>query len=379
MKRIIPGLVLLLSALFTACDQEPLFWIIAHEYPPIEPIIEGSPSQIAAVTYADSSKALYVSNGDIWEWNVSASPHPNWHKMGNPPGGKIKTVAAAGEYLFSLERDTGIIRKFNGSVWSDVGGIVGTPEQIYGAGDYLFAGSRIGYPGASYGYSILAMDASSSSMTSIQSGTGLLQGAATDGATYYLGTMGGGIFATSDPTSSSGSVVSGTETYSIVGLIAHGTEIVAVTTRSQVVYLDGASFTEFASFNGTQFSGAMASWEDGDGNRLLLLGLKNSNGSFGFGYRELCWRDGGTFIEKKDLYTPGGEGEFSSVEQDLQYISAIGNHAVNALYVLPHDSPAIKADNIGRPIVLASTQNNGFWSYRVRGNRAQWNGEDNSN
>jgi len=380
MKRIMPGLLLLLSSLFIACDQEPLFWIIAHEYPPIEPLIEGSPSRIAEVTYPNSDPdlvrtVLYVTNGEIWEWNVSASPHPNWSNIGSP-GGKIKTVAATDGHLFSLDWD-GNIRKFDGSVWSSVGGISGKPEQIFGAGACLFAGSRTGTAGAKDGYCILAMNSTDTTMKSIRSGTGLLMGAAEQGGAYYLGTRGDGILLTTSPTSDlAGSAVSGTVDAIFSGLIKHGDQIVGVT-RNQVMYLNGGIFVELASYSSTEFSGAMASWENSDGDRLLLLGLQRSSGSFGYGYRELIWKAGESLNTNQNLYPPG-EGGVSSVEQDLQYISAIGNHVVNALYVVPFDSSANKADDKGRPIVLASTQKNGLWSYRTRSGRAQWNGEDNS-
>jgi len=368
MKRIVPGLFLLLffSFLFTTCDQEPLFWDIAHEYPPIEPSIKGSPSRIAAVTYSDSTR-LYVSNGEIWEWNITESLHPNWQNIGTP-GGKIKTVAGTNGYLFSLDRD-GTIRKFDGSAWSPspIDGISGTPEQIFGVGNYLFAGSLTGKVAEKDGYSIFAMNASGSSMTEIKPDTGLLMGAAENGGTYYLGTMRDGIFSTNG--SSPGSPVSGTEGVSIIGLVKHEGTIVAVTTGSRILY-GGASFSEFASYSGVYFSGAVASWEDKDGNRLLLLGLQRNNSSFGYGYREVNWDD-------KSIRTPG-EREISSVEKGSQYTSAIGNHAVTALYAVPPDSPADKADTEDRPIVFASTQKGGFWSYRIRKETPQWNGEDNS-
>jgi len=371
-----PGLFLILSSLFIACDQEPLFWDIAHEYPPIEPLIKGSPSKIIDVTYSNPARTvLYVSNGDIWEWDTSTSSNPNWREMGPQPGGKIKTVASAAGCLFSLDWD-GKIKKFDGSTWSSVSGTYGKPEQLFGAENYLFAGSLTGAPGTSTGYSIFGMAATNDSgMTLIKSDTGLLMGAAENGGKYYLGTRGGGIVSTS---SSLDDTVPEMESSSIVGLIKHGTTVVAVTTRREILYSSGGAFTSLGLSTTYYYSGAMASWENDNGDRLLLLGLLRSSGSFGFGYRELMWKSGENIDTDGRLYTPG-EDALSSVQQGSQYTSAIGNHAVLALYAIPPDSPAIKADGEDRPIVFASTLKEGLWSYRTRKDVPQWNGEDNSN
>jgi len=377
MKRLY-GLVLLLSFLIIACDQEPLFWDIAHEYPPIEALIKGSPSRIAAVEYSNPDPdlkrtVLYVSNGDIWEWDISASPdHPAWAKMAIQPDGKIKTLAAIGEVLFSLDWN-GNIKKWGGQAWSSVDGISGRPEQIFGAGDCLFAGSLAGTPGTKTGYCILAMGVNDNTMIQIKSDTGLLMGAAENGGVFFLGTRGDGILLTSSPTVPSPAYVYGEGDSSIIGLIEHSGIIVAITTGRQIVYGGAGGFAEFVPSNSADLSGAMASWENSNGDQLLLLGLQRSSGSFGYGYRELIW-------DNRSLYAPGGEGAFSSVEKNLQYISAIGNHAVHALYAIPASVTAAgKADDMGRPIVFASTQKSGLWSYRTRGGQAQWNGEDNSN
>jgi len=392
MKRIVSGLCLLLSFLFIACDQEPLFWDISQEYPPIEPIIKGAPSRIVTVEYTDSNAptgkatVLYVTNGTVWEWDTSTSSNPNWRKMTTQPGGKIKTLAAADEYLFSLDNN-GNIRRFDGLEWLSISKPAGTPEQLFGAGKYLFVGSLTGARGEKDGYSIFAMDVTSDppNMTSIKSGTGLLAGAAENGGMYYLGIRGEGILSTSNPTSSleDSTAVPGTETFSIIGLIEHGGIVVAVTTGRQILYSSGGSFASLGASTTFYFSGAMASWKNSDGDLLLLLGLQRTSGSFGYGYRELMWKSGEAFDTNKRLYTPGEDRGstnpyISSVQQGSQYTSAIGNHVVTALYAVP-PSLANPADEGERPIVFASTQKNGLWSYRIRKEEAQWNGEDNSN
>jgi hypothetical protein len=373
MKRYISGLVFL-CIFFTACDQEPLFWDIAHEYPPIKPLIEGAPSRIVSATYPPLSKnnpVLYVSNGEIWQCDTNTDAA--WRKMYPQPGGKIKTLAAGNGYLFSLGWD-GRIRKWDGTAWSGpLSGIIGTPEQIFGVENYLFAGALTGTAGAPDGYCIMAMEVTDSVMTPIQRGTGLLSGAVFDGSDYFLGTIGDGVYITgSTPTSPLFAPINGTSGLSIIGLAKHGNDLTAVTTRRQILCYNSGRFDLFASPS-VDFSGAMTSWQDSDGNRLLLLGLLNSSGSFGYGYRELLWENG--------RFSVPGEAEISSVKQGGQYNSAIGNYGVTAIYVLPYGiRPADDNEDNGykRPIVYASTVKNGLWSYRTRNGIAQWNGEDNS-
>ncbi|MDR2701899.1 MAG: hypothetical protein LBB72_05675 [Spirochaetaceae bacterium] len=372
----VPSGLVFLCIFFTACNQEPLFWDIAHEYPPIKPIIEGAPSRIVSATYPSLSKldpVLYVSNGEIWECDTNTDAV--WRKMSPQPGGKVKTLAAVEGYLFSLDW-AGNIRKWNGTAWSNpLAGITGTPEQIFGAENYLFAGALTGTPASNEGYCIMAMEATGSAITLIKKSTGLLSGAVYGGSNYFLGSQGDGIYITDTPAGSLSTPISGTSGLSIIGLVKHGDYIVAVTTGRQIIYSGSgsANFTSYVS-PGVDFSGAMASWEDRNGHRLLLLGLLNKSGSFGYGYRELVWKKGGNFTDDKRLYVPG-EAEISSVKLGGQYNSAIGNYGVTSLYVLPFD---ILAGSDEQPIVYASTVKNGLWSYRSRGGTEQWNGEDNS-
>jgi len=401
MRRYLSGL-LFLCIFFTACDQEPLFWDIVHEYPPIRPVINGSPSGVVSITYPEQSNpVLYISNGTIWEYDTNTDPNTDlvWQKMSpQPAGGRIKALATTKGYLFSLDWN-GNIKKWDGSLWTELQtGITGTiegipiPEQIFGAGDYLFAGALTDEEksGKKDGYCILAIEVSKSKMEDpeskmsvIKENTGLLFGVVSDGSQYFIGTRGNGIYKTGNPTSQdslnlvdiSGSTGNNASELSVAGLIKHGNFIVAVTTRRQILYYDGSIFESFAS-PGVDFSGAMASWEDSNGNRLLLLGLLNKSGSFGYGYRELIWKNGGNFTDDKTLYVPG-ENDISSVEKGSQYTSAIGNYAVSALFV-PPISVMNSNDNEERPVIYASTIRDGLWSYRKRNEKVQWNGENNS-
>jgi hypothetical protein len=371
MKKSIISLIIL-CALFTACDQEPLFRYIAEEIPPIEPLIKGSPSAIVALESETPDRpVLYVSNGDIWTWDTKTYEEPAWHKMSPQPGGKIRTLATAGSFLFSLDRE-GKLKRWDGNTWVSVSVITGMPERIYGAGAYLFIGSQTGTPGSPSGYCILAMEASNiTNITNIKSDTSLLSGAAEKGGSYYLGTMGNGIYVSSDLLGTLTPASNVPATAIITGLINHDGIIVAVTSNRQLFYSSGSDFSPTNQFS-QNFSGAMASWKNNEGEKLLLLGLYRSSGSFGYGYREI-----NDIASNSSPVIPGADSP-SSVKPDYQYTSGISNHVVVALYVLPSSFPTT-SDEGDRPIVYASTLKDGLWSYRTRRGAAQWNGEDNSN
>ena len=382
-RRLITLLPLLSALLFCVvllgCDQEPLFFDIATEYPPIKPVIKGHPTQIVATTSSPSpwEGKLYVTNGDIWVYNA-APGQCYWARMYNPSG-TVRELAVAGNMLFALDSD-GKIYRFNDPIWESITVAVGAgkPERIFGAGTILFAGSRTGAVGKD-GYCVLAMNAAGTAMNKIIENTSLLMGAAYDGSVnYYLGTNGKGIYS---PTNSTTVLDPDTDVIheaSIIGLVAHKTIIVGVTAEGHIVYESTpGTFTTVSGYS-HQFTGALASWTQDGTNYLLLVGLQRSSNPFGYGYRELVWKSGDNFNTNLQLYTPG-ENPISSVTTDLQYISAIGKHPINHLFVMPYDAdPAIpRADADGRPIIFASTVKNGLWSYRTRSDKAQWNGESN--
>jgi hypothetical protein len=359
MKPIYSLLLALFCCFFYAgCSQEPLFWDIAHAYPPIEPLIGGAPSQIVA-----TSSAVYVSNGTIWEYSGAS-----WHTMANqPPGGKVKTLAASGTVLFALGWN-GSLNKWDGSNWTPIT-YSGKVEQIYSAGGYLFAAESTG----SDTYQILSMSVSATTLsTVIGADTGFLTGAADNGgSTTFLGTSkglyrgSGGALGTLEP-----------NVESVVGIIRDSSDIVAVTAERNVYRSSGGgSFTRIYLSN-YPLSGALAIWDKG-AEKILLMGVQTGGGSYSYGYRELNLAAPYIFKEPGAVDLTAVDSAYAtSVELGSQYVSAIGKRAVTVLYVIPG---SYSGDDIQRPIVLASTVKDGLWSYRVRGGMAQWNGEDNSN
>ena len=197
----------------------------------------------------------------------------------------------------------------------------------------------------------------------------LLTGAVKVDAKYYIATMpkqavdNAGIFEiTSDNVSQikySGTVKS---------IIASGNSVIAVT-ADHILY--GTDFNN--TIRGVRFTGGMALWNDGT-NKILILGVQGSG--FSCGYREVPLDGSGNI--NGGLYLPGDTsgGRATTIDPNIKETAAIRHYDVTALSVIPSSN---SRDGAGRPIIIASTQKNGLWSYRVRGSRPQWNGEDNGN
>ena len=358
---------LLAGLLFMQCDQEPLFWVIANEYPPEPPIIGGAPSKIVAIIGSPSpwEGKLYIANRDsVWEY---ATATKLWRLLPSQPSGKTKDLAVADNKLFALGMDNKI-RMYDGTNWNTEITVPGgtTIEKIFGVDTWLFAGVK----SSTGDYSILSLSVPagvpSSTWTPLTGPDALLMGVARKGLNdYYLGTLGDGLYSSNGSTASA---VAGFEDEEIIGLAVHGSDLFTV--HPKKIRRMGVT----APIAIGNFTGAITVWNASNdpllGDPLLLVGLLRSSGSFGYGYREIVISD-----PAKGLLNPGRDDiAFStSVKRGSQYISAIGKHVVYHLWVLEDST----ADDEGRPIIFASTSKEGLWSYRKRGTEPQWNGENN--
>jgi hypothetical protein len=378
-KRLFVPAILFLVSFFAACTQEPLFWYIYGEYPPIDPIIAGAPTEIV-----EANGKLYVANRkSLWICDTSAL-FPMWGQTFSP-GASIKAVAATPDttpaMVYVLYEGGSIYSTADGIAWNGPVALPGA-QQIYGARDKLFAGN------GSVVY-VCDFTSSSPSIQIIGSGSdpapgGLLRGAAWDGANYYIcttevwGAENTGIFRVSGTTAAKVYPSSGNA--SVKGIIAVGSTVIAVNSEQQVVYQDSAApnFSGFIPVS-VSFTGGMALWEHG-GDKKILLGLLHGSGTFTYGYRELDL-DGSGNVNSSGVFVPGntapaaGSTRTTSIDPSSRETSAIGKHPVNSLYVIPNSN---SGDKDGRPIIVASTQKEGVWSYRTRWGTAQWNGEDNN-
>jgi hypothetical protein len=341
-----------------ACSQDPLFLDISREYPPIKPVIDGPASQIVQL-----GNTLYVTNtNEIWSLNVSSlSGGVNWTSMGNPLGSDrlIKTLAATATDLYALDYDSRLYRHSGGG-WTEISSVSGA-QQIYGAGATLFIGN---------GKSVFAYNGNSP--TTLSSAGGLLTGAVYVNNVPYISTT---KMQDNDVTGIyrvSGSVCTPVYQGSVKGIIATGTAIHAVHDSGGVSSMDGGTTWTITWGGSFYFSGAMAFWPTASNPTMLLVGLMYSNASAGIGYRELDIASGAP----AGPYIPGdnSNGRQTSISPDKREISAIRKHPVNSLWA---GVPGASRDGT-RPIIFASTQQNGVWSYRTRRGDPQWNGEDNS-
>ena len=350
-----------------SCDQEPLFWDIAHEYPPIRPTIGGRPTAIVDTGIDGGGGTLYVSNGKkVYKYNIANAARPFWEEMEYQPGNQTKDLAAVGAKLFALDWD-GTIKTSSGGAWTLLKTIKNA-ENLFGAGSYLFStaiepGKSPGLPGS---YTIMCMDDAGALLSEI-SNTGLLMSAVDLGGTIFLGTMGNGVYSGGGPVFAQDAVNFGVND-TIIGLTVFDSELFAVTPTKIIVRGKG----EIASGN---FTGAIAGWthtaKGGAVERLILVGLRRYGGSFGYGYREIQLDSANAPLS--GLTIPGEE-TVSSVTKGSQFISAIGKSALNNFYILNTFSK--RADGDDKPIIFACTMKSGVWSYRTRNGTPQWNGED---
>ena len=349
-----------LGVLFISCDQEPLFWDVAHAYSPISPRINGAPSKIVEIT----SGTLYVSNGRVWEY--SGTP-PVWHVLNTAPP-DIRDLAAVGSTLYALSGSGILSKTTNGVDWDtvDLTGVNGKIESIFGAGSDLFAGSLTGKPGASESNTVYSIYRYTGSWVTpaIASNTGKLTGAAVVSGVTYLGTLGTGMLASD----SSYQKVSFLNDDFIMGLTFDSSNLYIITS-TRVCHISGGSLA--SSISGT-FTEAIAVWSHGT-DKLLLIGVRSGSGSNGWGYREINITTGAF---SSGIKVPGANPAPFSVRPDNQYTSGIGKHVVNYLWVLDITKNDSEDDETNpRPIVFASTVKNGLWSYKKRGDDPQWNGE----
>jgi hypothetical protein len=377
----VPVLFIPLLLMFS-CTQSPLFLYISNEYPPIEPAIGGSPSRIV-----EHDGKLYVNNSAaVYECDPTTTTPYKWEWFAAP--GKVYMLASTaptGGDLYALgwpySPDAGKIWKHNGSefvVEPITTPFDAEPQQIYGLNDGTNGVLFIGTPNHIYSWN-------GTTLTDLGSAGALLQGAVYDGTNYYLGTYGRGIYELSSaitPLSSATDHHLPNETIKGMILLKDG-DVMAVSTGG--IYYDRditmpvGFFSGYKGFSG--LSGAIALWDDGT-DEMLLLGLeKSTSGStYPYGYRELDV-DSGTGTPKWSNYleVPGTTVSGSrptSINPDTKATSAIGNNPVTSIYA----SSTVKNPIDNRPLIFASTQMRGLWSYRGRPYTTgdlQWNGEDN--
>jgi hypothetical protein len=370
--------------LLSACTQEPLFYYISQEYPPVEPIITGAPSQLVGL-----GNRVYLSNNDIWYCDLSSSTSYEWKKLENQPEKDVKMVAAITSpsmFLYALGWEGDIwecdVSAAPLSSWTHITQI-DNAQQLYGAEDALFVGTFYGEIGAFNGVSGSAVYYIDKTVTppyyKIGEDKGLLQGAVKSGSNYYLGILSGGIFNIGNalPPAAPLGTATAAAGAQIKGMIGLANDIAAVNANGTLYYSASTGFNK--TIEGPGFSGALALWKDTVGNNILLVGLERgtNTSTYAYGYRELNLDGSGNIIAGDTTpHVPGSNtGAATTILPDSSTTAAIGKYPVTSLFAAPASAGD---DGHGRPKIFASTLQNGLWSYRVRNNGTpQWNGENN--
>ena len=409
-KRFLSGVFGLIAAviLLTAC-KDPVFYTISLEVEPIQPRIKGTPTNFVvykvnnektkfldeiSMFVATSTRLYRYKNG---KWDRSAVPSP---------GGKITALAAAGEYLYALcfedrnSPSSAVVKRYDGGEWITIRGSkagFSRISTIYAAGDTLFVGAenrKTPFPEAIIFY---VDDDTEQLVPMIRTGQrALLCGAAFDGTDYYLCTEGrtlsddekyGGIYKVNAPSrdlTPSDHLIDGTAGFEFAGMISIKSNMIAAITRGGNLYLiENGVFLRswFASFSGSFFTtGALAIYENMEGNKLLLAGRQNQpqygiNSGYTYGYLELLLDNSGFPIS--NFREPGTGFPPTSIagSSNERFTSTIGKEPVNHLFQAPVEVEPPKPNNPVNRTMFASTVKNGVWSYRDRTGGYQWNAE----
>jgi hypothetical protein len=358
------AMALLSGFLFFSCNQDAIFFDISVETEPKDPRIEGSPTNIVVSKVGGAESAVYAAS--IGSSKIHRYKNGNWTTF-SAPGGAIGQLAATdnntNSYLYAISRNNTVYR-INSNGNADVNASPGgTLQSVYGAGSKVFVGR-----GSVDNYSVVCYDDStfpSSSPGDLSSVSGLLTGAAWDGANYYIATT-SGIY----KINSSNTVESESVPGHFMGIICVTDYIIAITHDGTLHYFTHASswlpsVVSERSLSGGPYTGAMSPWSpDGTGTKeLLLLGVIGS--SMTRGYREVTLTIRGA--PSGSVATPGSTST-SSVGNKARYEAAIGKHAVYSILQVPNTVEILS----GKPVIFASTYKNGLWS--LRGD--EWNAEE---
>jgi hypothetical protein len=393
-------LLLSLGALFLpllagGCNQDSIFDDISWETAPTEPKIKGAPSKIVQANIGNGNK-LYIANGRLWEYDLSASGGSWNHSDG--PGGYVVDVASAsgasGDILYALAIDNTSTEtlKNDGTGWIriDPPGDYGFVQNIFGAGDTLFAAGAT-RSGNDNDYAILYCRQQDSQFNILtETGKAPLTGAGVAGADHYLATLGSGIYKVPFPFPNSGSPAADPATESYIPSVIAGFlqekapdpsigepgVIIGISRSGHIFRIDSSGVKDPGASLGGIYTGSLALMASpdpqpapqGSFDKLLLLGFRGST-SYKHGYVEVQF-DSANGTPDMTRRIPG-ENQPSSIQEYRQYDSSLRRYPVEALWVLQDPDPKSPS------VIFAATSNQGVYSYRNRSDGGwQWNHEE---
>jgi hypothetical protein len=376
MKKFFKILILFSIVFFIGSCSDPIFFTVFNETPKLKPYIDGSPTN-----FAEYDGKLFVASGKkIFEYNGTWS---EWGKLGD----RIRDLAAttgsnASLYARYLENDSGNgkIRNLKTNTTLNLSNV----QSIHANGDVLFVSVRTSpskADTASYEISYKKETDAGFTKISLEKTDSLLVGVASNSSNYYLCAK-TGIYRVPRTI---GTVVytpvltpGGDDVFTGIINLGNTNHIAAISSKGKLYEIDNTDTirtvrdSDFGSNRNS--TGALAVWyrNNTDANpALLLVGrretyMSNSSG-YTNGYVEFTLEASGK-ISSGSFNEPGPPSSPSSIDNNERYVSSLGKEIVNHMIQTP------KAIDTSMRL-LASTQQNGVWSYRDRGEGERWNSE----
>jgi len=352
---------------FSSCN-DPIFYTVFQETPILKPYIDGSPTNFAEFNYS-----LYVASGKkIFKYNGSWSEYT---KLSD----RVVTLAATSSSLYAryLQNDTGNGRIRNVSSGATLS--LSNVQSIHAVNNVLFASVRTSAGDASTAsydiYYKKEADADYTGTISLKKTDSRLVGVAYINPNYYLCTT-SGIYKTTS--SFTPATLIQEPSGEFTGMINLNSNYAAAISRSGKIYeIDASGIkividTEFN--NNRESTGALAVWYKENTDTyptLLLAGRKDisytTSSGYTNGYVEITLDTATGEISGSSFNEPGLNSP-SSINDNDRYVSSLGKQPVNHIIQTPKDvDPNMR--------LFASTQKEGVWSYRDRGEGLRWNAE----
>lgn len=368
MKKILIKIILFISVvfLFNSCN-DPIFFIIHKETPILKPLIPGSPTNFVIFKndmYVASGKKIYIYRKDSKQWS-------EWIEMND----FVMSLAATDTSLYALylNNNTGRIKQFVDNSVLDVNSV----DSLYSLDNCLFINNRVN----NTEYSISFRKEGNSTFKQIPGTTSnfVLKGVASD-ATYYYFCVFDNIYYIPKADIETGTVTNMTKIDNIskfTGIInLNGTHVAVINDNGILYEINNATIRQAAKFSDSFYTtGMLAVWYRNSSDTkpsLLLIGRQEkvftTQTVYTNGYVEMALDSTGK-ISGTSFGEPG-KNQLSSISNNDSYVSSMGKQPINHMMQAPHDIDS-------RMTLFASTQQNGVWSYKDRGDGdgELWNAE----
>jgi len=421
MKKLILQLIFA-SFIFTIVScNDPIFFFVSEEEPPIKPRIEGRstnfvekeyifdnlevimdgvptilpPTPVTVMFVAAGTTLHMYYNYEYIDTESNTIKRSVWGSEGL--GSRVRFLAVTNKYLYACVEGSGshgILKRKDYSAaepqeWVDIID-VGNIQRIFGVGEHLYISTRSGSKSV-INFQVHVLSDAVDAPVPVDTGgnnVAMLCGVAASGADIFLcsiydnfdkDNVKSGIFRTTAGSTTATRITAasadfgtsvGREFAGIINLTP--TKVVAIDRDGRLYEVSTSGLKSLASFGDSRrrTTGSLAVWEDMDtpdpNSRLLLVGRQDTatttTTGHTHGYLELKLDSAG---ETDGGFTePGKTTPYSSVDSYDRYVSSLGRRGVNYMFQAKDG------------ILFAST-NNGVWSYKYRSSTKHnsWNAE----